>query len=69
MKKIKEWLTTTELAEYLQVSLRTLQNYRDKGLIGFTQICKKKILYKRLDVEELLNNNYNKPFKNKNYAK
>jgi len=64
-----KWMTGEEVLTYLNIGLRTLQNYRDKGLIGFTQICKKKILYKRLDVEELLNNNYNKSFKNKNYAK
>jgi len=57
MKKIKEWLTTTELAEYLQVSLRTLQNYRDRGVLSYSKISKKKILYRITDVNEFLESN------------
>ena len=38
------------LSEYLNVSTRTLQNWRDEGLISFTQI-KDVIFYSEEDVE------------------
>ena len=50
----KEWLSGNEVTNLLKVSSRTLQNYRDRGIIGFSKVGKKKILYKRADVFSLL---------------
>lgn len=57
-----EWLTRLEVIQMLNVSARTLQNYRDKGILGFSQVGKRQIYYKRKDVELLLNKNYIKPY-------
>lgn len=64
-----DWLTGKEVQQILNISSRSLQNYRDAGIIGFSQIGKKVIHYRRADVEELLKNNFNKPFKNLNHGK
>lgn len=54
----KDWLTTEEVMELLNVSRRTLQNYRKEGKISYTQLTPKgKILYPRDGIEELLKNN------------
>lgn len=59
-----EWMTGNEVMGALKISSRTLQTYRDSGQLGFTQLGRKKIFYKRTDVDQLLNNKYLKPFKN-----
>jgi len=59
-----EWLTGEEVSKILNVTSRTLQTYRDSGRISFTQTGRKKIYYKKNDVEEFLNNNYIKQYKN-----
>lgn len=57
-KQPKEiWYDNDELAEMLHISKRTLQNYRDKGTISFSQLGNK-IFYKAQDVEELLAKHY-----------
>ncbi len=53
-KSLKDWLDNHEVCSVLQISLRTLQSYRDKGLIGYTQIGHK-IYYRSEDVRKLLN--------------
>lgn len=63
-KNSTEWITGGEVQKLLNIGSRCLQDYRDSGKIGFSQIGKKVILYKMADVEDLLKNNYNKPFKN-----
>lgn len=55
------WLTATQVLQKLNVCNRSLQNYRDQGLIGFSKFGRK-ILYKNQDVELLLESSYSKPF-------
>lgn len=58
----KELMNNEEMMEFLGVSRRTLQKYRDEGVLSFIQI-KDKIYYKYVDVEEYLNRNLKKAFK------
>jgi len=52
LKKSDERLITTEeLLQYVPVSRRTLQHYRDRGLIRFTKRGRK-VLYSRNEVIE-----------------
>lgn len=55
------WLTTEEVSNLLKVSKRTLQNYRDEGKIGFSQVGSK-IYYKSSDIDAFLENHYNPTF-------
>ena len=54
----EHFLTGKEVCEWLYISPRTLQDYRDKGIIPYTQFAGK-ILYKVSDLERLLEENYN----------
>lgn len=49
----EHFLTGKEVCERLYISPRTLQDYRDKGIIPYTQFAGK-ILYKVSDLERLL---------------
>ena len=51
------YLTGREVCERLFVSPRTLQDYRDKGIIPYIQIAGK-ILYRLSDINSLLQENY-----------
>ena len=51
------YLTRREVCERLFVSPRTLQDYRDKSIIPYTQIAGK-ILYRLSDINQLLQENY-----------
>lgn len=51
------YLTGREVCQRLFVSPRTWQDYRDKGIIPYTQIAGK-ILYKLSDINRLLQENY-----------
>jgi len=53
----EHFLTGKEVCERLYISSRTLQDYRDKGIIPYTQIAGK-ILYRLSDLEKLLEENY-----------
>lgn len=53
------FLTGKEVCERLYISPRTLQDYRDRKVIPYTQIAGK-ILYKASDLERILKMNYNK---------
>ena len=53
----EHFLTGKEICERLYISPRTLQDYRDKGIIPYTQFAGK-ILYKASDLERLLEENY-----------
>ena len=51
------YLTGREVCEHLFVCPRTLQDYRDRGIIPYTQIAGK-ILYRLSDINRLLQENY-----------
>lgn len=50
-------LDNAKLAELLNVSQRTLQEWRNLGVIPFIQI-RGKILYRKVDIDRVLQNNY-----------
>lgn len=58
----ERYLTDHQLSEKLNISRRTLQTYRDKGLLPYI-LLSGKVLYKESDVENLLEKNYLKAWK------
>ncbi|GHU13886.1 DNA-binding protein [Betaproteobacteria bacterium] len=50
----EKWLENSEVCGLLQISQRTLQSYRDNGILSYSQIGRK-CYYKTSDVEQLLN--------------
>ena len=58
----KAVFTNKSLSEYLHVSTRTLQNWRDEGAISFTQ-AKDVVLYSLEDVEAFLKKHKRVAFK------
>ena len=57
----ENFYTDRELAEKLKVSRRSLQQYRDSGLLAFTRLGGK-ILYRSSDTEKLLDSCYREAF-------
>ena len=55
----EHFLMGKEVCERLYISPRTLQDYRDRKIIPYTQFAGK-ILYKVLDLERLLEKNFKK---------
>ena len=55
----EHFLTGKEVCERLYISPRTLQDYRERRIIPYTQFAGK-ILYKVLDLERLLEKNFKK---------
>lgn len=55
----EKFLSNREAAKYLKVSIRTLQEWRDTGVIPYIQI-KGKIIYRQSDIKRLLQTYYNK---------
>ena len=53
----EHFLTGKEVCDRLYISPRTLQDYRDRKIIPYTQFAGK-ILYKTSDLEKLLGDNY-----------
>ena len=53
----EHFLTSKDVCERLYISPRTLQDYRDRKIIPYTQFAGK-ILYKMSDLEKMLDNNY-----------
>ena len=53
----EHFLTGKEVCERLYISPRTLQDYRDRKVIPYTQFAGK-ILYKVSDLERILEENY-----------
>ena len=53
----EHFLTGKEVCERLYISPRTLQDYRDRGIIPYTQFAGK-ILSKESEIERILKNNY-----------
>ena len=55
----EKFLSNRDAAKCLKVSIRTLQEWRDTGVIPYIQI-KGKIIYRQSDIERLLQTYYNK---------
>lgn len=58
----ERFLTDREVSARLKVSRRTLQDYRNNGIIAYYQLGGK-ILYKESDIERMLAANYREAFK------
>ncbi|MFR9496349.1 MAG: helix-turn-helix domain-containing protein [Rikenellaceae bacterium] len=52
-KSLEEWLDNQDVCTILNISKRTLQSYRDGGLLSYSQIGHK-IYYRPSDVEKLI---------------
>ena len=50
---LKKWLDNQEVCQTLGITKRTLQTYREKGLLPFSRI-RHKVFYKPEDVQQLL---------------
>ncbi|WP_423776669.1 helix-turn-helix domain-containing protein [Bacteroides graminisolvens] len=51
----EQWLGNNDACGLLQISLRTLQSYRDNGILPFSLIGQK-CYYRVSDMEQLINN-------------
>lgn len=58
----ERFLTDKEVSACLKVSRRTLQDYRNNGVIAYYQLGGK-ILYKESDIERMLAANYREAFR------
>jgi excisionase family DNA binding protein len=54
---ISKWLSSEDVCHLLLISKRTLQSYRDRGILPFAQIGRK-IYYKSEDLDDYLNQHY-----------
>ena len=59
----KLWLTPKEVCQILSISARTLQSYRDNGILPFSQIGSK-IYFKKIDLDAVLEFHYQESAKN-----
>ena len=50
----EKWLGNAEVCKLLQISQRSLQSYRDSGILPYTQIGRK-CYYLASDVERIIN--------------
>jgi len=57
----ERYLTDADLAEKLFVSRRTLQDWRNQGIIGYIKI-RGKLIYRESDIRRLLRENYRDSF-------
>lgn len=53
----EHYLTDREASDKLKLSRRTLQDYRDKGILPFYRL-EGKVLYKGSDIQKILDANY-----------
>ncbi len=51
------FLDDKEVAERLKVTRRTVQNYRDRGILSYYMICGK-CLYQEHEIQQLLDENF-----------
>lgn len=58
-KTMENWVDGEEVQKALKISKRTLQSYRDKGVLGYTQFGNK-LFYKVSEIEKLLEEKYKK---------
>ena len=54
---LKKWLDNQEVCDVLRINKKTLQAYRNKGILPFSRI-KNKLFYKPEDVEKVLQSYY-----------
>lgn len=59
------WLDIEETCQLLKVSKRTLQSYRDEGILSFSQVSGK-IYFSASNIEEHLRKHVRKAFKKNN---
>ena len=52
-KSLNRWMDNQEVCQQLNISPRTLQDYRNNGIIAYYQLGGK-ILYKESDIERML---------------
>ena len=52
-KSLQKWIDNQDVCQILNISKRTLQTYRNNGMLAYTQI-NHKIFYRPQDVEELI---------------
>ncbi len=52
-----KWLSSEDVCHLLMISKRTLQSYRDRGILPFAQIGRK-IYYKASDIDDYLDQHY-----------
>ena len=57
----EHYLTDRELSQRLKISRRTLQNYRNNGILPYRQLGGK-ILYRESDIEQVLQSCYRSRF-------
>jgi len=55
----EKWVDNADACRILNVSTRSLQNYRDKRILPYSALSGK-IYYKASDIEAVLNQNYSK---------
>lgn len=55
--KGEKYLTNNDVSKLLNISIRSLQDWRDNGTISYIQISGK-ILYRQSDILKLLGDNY-----------
>jgi hypothetical protein len=60
-KKQPALFNNMDFIHMMGISKRTAQDWRDKGIIGFSQV-NGKIYYRWEDIQEFLKQHYNKPF-------
>ena len=59
-----ELLTDKEVSQQLKVSRRTLQDYRNNGILPYTQVGGK-ILYRSSDIERTLMEGYREAYRSR----
>ncbi|OAV66180.1 Helix-turn-helix domain protein [Bacteroidales bacterium Barb6XT] len=63
-KEDEQWMDNQDVCQLLQISKRTLQSYRDKGILAYSQTGHK-CFYRVSDVEKLLTSLRQKAFEDK----
>ena len=58
----ERFLTDKEVSAWLKVSRRTLQDYRNNGMVSYYQL-RGKILYKESDIEKLVMGGYRNAYR------
>ena len=54
---IGKWLSIEDVCRLLMISKRTLQSYRDRGILPFVQISRK-IYFKASDLDDYMERHY-----------